>query len=70
MTTFAAIAASATLQAAMTRVSRGHRPSFLRALLAMVAARLIQTEGDEVAAEYLYRVADAVVARKARGGAL
>ena len=40
------------------------RPAFLRELLAHAAAGLVVIEGDVTAGEAIYRLADAVVARR------
>jgi hypothetical protein len=56
--------------ALVARALAGRRPKerarFLRELLAHTAAGLVVIEGDRVAGEAVYRLADAVVARGAR----
>lgn len=44
----------------------GDRPRFLRELLAHTAAGLVVLEGERAAAEAVYRLGDAVVARNTK----
>lgn len=48
----------------VSRRAASERSKFLRELLAHTAAGLVVLEGDKAAAEAVYRIADAVVARK------
>ena len=48
----------------LSRRPPGERAGFLRELLAHTAAGLVVIEGDAVASEAVYRLADAVVARR------
>lgn len=48
---------------ALSKLGHPNRPAFLRELLAHTAAGLVVIEGSRPAAEAVYRLADAVVAR-------
>ena len=58
--------AAAMVARALSRRAPKDRPGFLRELLAHTAAGLVVIEGDRVAGEAVYRLADAVVARGGR----
>jgi len=58
--------AAAMVARALSRRAPKERPRFLRELLAHTAAGLVVIEGDRVAGEAVYRLADAVVARGGR----
>ena len=53
---------------ALAQRSPGDRPEFLRQLMAHAAAGLTVLQGDRVASEITYRLADAVIARGQDGG--
>ena len=55
--------AAAVVAGALSRRRPKERPQFLRELLAHAAAGLVVIEGDEQAAESVYRLADAVAVR-------
>jgi len=56
--------AAALVAGALSRRGAGERGRFLRELLAHTAAGLVVIEGEAEASEAVYRLADAVVARR------
>jgi hypothetical protein len=58
--------AGALVARALVRRAPEERGRFLRELLAHTAAGLVVIEGDRAAGEAMYRLADAVVARRPR----
>lgn len=60
--------AAVVVSRALGKREAADRPLFLRELLAHAAAALVVIMDEREAAESLYRLADAVVARKTRHG--
>lgn len=58
--------AASVLPRELAKLRAADRPAFLRELLAHVAAGILVIEGDQAAAEAVYRLADAVVSKGSR----
>ena len=58
--------AAVVVSKALARRAPADRAQFLKELLAHTAAGLVVIEGDRVAGEAIYRLADAVVARSGK----